>query len=148
MLTQQTGPITIWKPIVNKSTLNAGDTKKEELIPYHPLMNLGDIFVKEISISYAPNSDETHIAVTGKIIINLHYGNGEYVSALIDDCSLLLKIPEALVPAAFTAAQIYNGNGPVAPNETVYLKTKEGSPNRIAKHILIGPLPFPVPEIP
>ncbi|TYO74610.1 hypothetical protein DQ397_003229 [Pseudomonas sp. CK-NBRI-02] len=134
---------------MNNSTLNADNTKKEEVIPYHPLMDFGDIFVKEISISYAPNSDETHIAVTGKIIINLYFGGiGEYVNAVIDDCSLLLKIPKALVPAAFTAAQIYNGSGPVAPDETVYLKTKEGSPNRIAKHILIGPLPFPVPEMP
>ncbi|MCL8305248.1 MULTISPECIES: hypothetical protein [Pseudomonas] len=134
---------------MNNTTLNAPSTKTSQQIPYHPLMEYGDIFVKEISISYAPNSDETHIAVTGKIITTLYYGGTDgYVSARIDDCSLLLKIPEALVPAAFTAAQIYNGSGPVAPDETVYLKTKEGSPNRIAEHILIGPLPFPVPEMP
>ncbi|MFV3381376.1 MULTISPECIES: hypothetical protein [Pseudomonas] len=134
---------------MNNSTPNTGDTKESKIIPYHPLMKQGDIFVKEISISYAPNSDATHIAVTGKIITAFRYnGIGTPIDAIIEDRSLLLKIPEALVPAAFTAAQIYNGSGPVAPDETVYLKTKEGSPNRVAEHILIGPLPFPVPEMP
>ncbi|WP_337158238.1 hypothetical protein [Pseudomonas putida] len=75
-----------------------------------------------ISISYTPTDDETYIAISTSTI--------KY---------LMVKVPKALVPAAYNAAQICNGN-PIPPNEKVVIHTNKPAGTEIATHIFIGPV--------
>lgn len=113
-------------------------TTEEETIPYASPMQVGDIFAKTVSTSYAPDSDTTSIIVSGKSITKINYTSNK---ATVEKHTDHLIVPKALAPAAFNASQICNGNA-IPPNETVYIRVKNV---RDTEYIFIGLLPFTLP---
>lgn len=78
----------------------------------------------ELSISYTPDSDSTYL--------RLNTNEGQLLE---------IKVPEALAPAAFSAAQIANG-GPIAPSDKVTIITQfdSNANTYTSKRIYIGPI--------